>query len=79
MNIQCNDEEKKEEMWTLMRKHSYDNGGNVNWWVYFGYHREPIAMNRLLQWNNPPDFSQQIETNGPHIDLNVNPVPPAIN
>ncbi len=36
-------------------------------------------MNRLLQWDNPPDFTQQIPMNGPHIDLNAQPQPPAIN
>ncbi len=64
----------RERVWKKLRLYSYDNGGFVNWWEYFGYHREPIEMNRLLKWNNPPDFSQLIPLNGRAIDR----VPPAL-
>ncbi len=39
----------RERVWKKLRLYSYDNGGFVNWWEYFGYHREPIEMNRLLK------------------------------
>ncbi len=73
------DAQKREEIWKLMKFFSHDHGGYVNWWVYFGLQRAPIAMNRLLKWDNPPDFTQPIPTNGPRIDLNVHEEPPAIN
>ena len=43
-----------------MKATSKEMGGYIRWNKYCGKFREPEEVNRILDWNNPPDFNEEI-------------------
>eukprot|EP01084_Bolivina_argentea_P293489 504772_1 len=59
----------QEVMVTCMRDNAIEKGGYVNWWYLCGARNEPVTVRSILNWDNPPVFGQQIQTQAPSIDL----------